>query len=134
MSSFRNGLLAALVVACWASVAENCQADGHGWGFGYGWRSIYQTQELENVPYFSLYPPVYYSYPVARTYGYSPWAYPPGTVTPEAPPAPKTIENPYVPEKSKAKPKAKPATDKSAGPRTIINPHLGKPRLTAFSR
>ena len=33
-------------------------------------------------PYFALYPPVYYSYPVPRTYGFSPYAYPPGTMTP----------------------------------------------------
>lgn len=35
------------------------------------------------VPHFALYPPVYYSVPVARTYGYSPFAYPPGVMTPE---------------------------------------------------
>ena len=34
------------------------------------------------IPYYALYPPVYYSYPVARPYGYSPFAYPPGTMTP----------------------------------------------------
>jgi len=37
----------------------------------------------ERIPYFALYPPVYYSLPVPRTYGYSPFAYPPGTMTPE---------------------------------------------------
>ena len=37
----------------------------------------------DNVPYYSAFPPVYYSVPVARTYGYSPFAYPPGTMTPE---------------------------------------------------
>ena len=74
------------------------------------------------IPYFALHPPVYYSSPVSRTYGYSPFAYPPGVVAPklgasgpsigenrimteeiESPPpepaekAPKRIRNPYVP-------------------------------------
>jgi hypothetical protein len=33
---------------------------------------------LETVPYFALHPPVYYSRPIARTYGDSPFPYPPG--------------------------------------------------------
>jgi hypothetical protein len=37
---------------------------------------------IQAVPYFALHPPVYYSYRVARTYGYSPFAYPPGVMTP----------------------------------------------------
>jgi hypothetical protein len=47
--------------------------------WGYGYQSIYSTSA---VPYYSLHPPVYYSYRVARTYGYSPFAYPPGVLTP----------------------------------------------------
>jgi hypothetical protein len=47
--------------------------------WGYAHPSIYSTS---SVPYFSLHPPVYYSYRVARTYGYSPFAYPPGVLTP----------------------------------------------------
>ena len=38
----------------------------------------------EGVPYFALFPPVYYSYRVPRTYGYSPFAYPPGILTPSS--------------------------------------------------
>lgn len=37
-------------------------------------RSYYVQQE---PPYFALYPPVYYSYPVRRPYGLSPYAWPP---------------------------------------------------------
>ena len=47
------------------------------------------------MPYFALHPPVYYSYPVARTYGFSPFPYPPEVLTPELPPAP-VVRNPYV--------------------------------------
>ena len=59
---------------------------------------LYETGKIPTPPYFSLHPPVYYSRPVARTYGYSPYAYPPQTRTPElAPPAPKVIQNRFVP-------------------------------------
>ena len=66
-----------------------CRASGQGWGvFPYaptcwGCPSVYAT---ESVPYYALYPPVYYSYHVARTYGYSPFAYPPGVLTPGSEP------------------------------------------------
>mgnify|MGYP001245983034 CR=1 FL=1 len=61
----------------------------------------------ERVPYYALYPPVYYSYPIAEPYGRNPYVpaasspapvavYP--TSTPEAAPArpPLRITNPYV--------------------------------------
>lgn len=55
---------------------------GPAWG-GFGtFPSIYST---ESIPYFAEFPPVYYSHPVARTYGYSPYAYPPGVITPRRP-------------------------------------------------
>ncbi|MFZ5832935.1 MAG: hypothetical protein ACOY3P_22840, partial [Planctomycetota bacterium] len=52
----------------------------------------------ESPPYFTLNPPVYYSYPVPRTYGYSPYPYPPGTVTPRVAERsePALVTNPYV--------------------------------------
>ena len=53
-----------------------------------------------NVPYFAAHPPVYYSYPVPRTYGYSPFAYPPYVMTPEVVMEAQRrceIINPYVP-------------------------------------
>ena len=61
---------------------------------------LYETRSIPTPPYFALHPPVYYSFPVARTYGYSPYAYPPQTRTPElALPvrAPKVIQNRFVP-------------------------------------
>ena len=83
---------------------------GHGFGSGfgiaiggggdYGWDVAELYRELyNNLPYFALHPPVYYSEPVPRTYGYSPFAYPPGVMTPElvGEPQPVTINNPYVP-------------------------------------
>jgi len=48
-------------------------------------------------PYFALFPPVYYSYSVPRTYGFSPYAYPPGTITPPTRQlAPLMVHNAYL--------------------------------------
>jgi hypothetical protein len=43
-----------------------------GWCGGYNY---YSTYSQESVPYYALNPPVYYSYPVARTYGLYPFPY-----------------------------------------------------------
>jgi len=43
-------------------------------GPGQGWYLFPRDSRLEKLPYFALFPPVYYSYPVRRTYGYSPFA------------------------------------------------------------
>jgi hypothetical protein len=43
-----------------------------GW---YGGAEYYSTYSQESVPYYALNPPVYYSYPVARTYGLYPFPY-----------------------------------------------------------
>lgn len=67
--------------------------------------SPYALGRIPVPPYFALHPPVYYSQPIARTYGYSPFAYPGSVRTPEivAPAASaKTITNPHVtPTKAK---------------------------------
>src|SRR5262245_27891802 len=73
---------------------------GHGFGHGFGrnfgglglgfgvWDdgddlTLLYRELLKNVPFYALHPPVYYSYPVPRTYGYSPFAYGPWTMTPD---------------------------------------------------
>jgi hypothetical protein len=67
--------------------------------YGYGYPRLGYTPY--QVPYFALHPPVYYSYPVPRPYGYSPFAYPPGVMTPEiSAPGPVIIQNKFVPQKS----------------------------------
>jgi hypothetical protein len=74
---------------------------GDVWGFAELYREL-----LNNVPYYALHPPVYYSYPVPRTYGYSPFAYPGYIMTPEGcEPEPLEIINPHVPA-----PQQKPAS------------------------
>jgi hypothetical protein len=113
-------------------------------GFGYGWDLAELYRELyDNVPHFALHPPVYYSYPVPRTYGYSPFAYPPGVMTPDVvgQAQPLDIINPYVP-KAQEKPVST-TQDRSAAtmpsrgnqpqPLVIINPFVSSTRAVARS-
>lgn len=68
------------------------------WHYGYFRPNMYSRDQVP--PYFALHPPVYYSYPVPRTYGYSPYAYPPWIMTPKAPkPEPIVVPNKFVPSK-----------------------------------
>ena len=94
-------IVLSLTVCCAAAcVAENANAQcGGAWGFNYGSYAgvgdLYRVLS-HNVPHFAAFPPVYYSVPVPRTYGYSPFAYLPHVQTPEAPaPMPEVIDNPY---------------------------------------
>lgn len=93
------------------------------YGYGNYWFGPpYNFSQREHIPYFSLHPPVYYSQPVARTYGYSPFAYPPGVMTPDVEaPAPAVIENPHVPP---APPKAKSVSDRVTQMQIIENPFV----------
>jgi hypothetical protein len=96
------------------------------YGFGYYDYSFQQP----HVPYYALYPPVYYSHPVPRTYGYSPFAYPPGVLTPEVDmnPGAALYRNPFVPPRTEPKP----ASDKTASVgKTYRNPFLQQARAAA---
>ena len=85
--------------------------------------SLYEMGNIPTPPYFALHPPVYYSRPVARTYGYGPWAYPPRTKTPDLPaPTPKVIQNKFVPPRKDLKEATKDKT--AAAPLRIINPFV----------
>ena len=103
---------------------------GYGYGFGFDVGRLYGVL-AQNVPYYAAFPPVYYSAPVPRTYGYSPFAYPPGTATPEiaAPTvAAKEILNPYVPasttaEKEEVVDKVT-RSDSTPQPLAIANPYV----------
>lgn len=105
-----------------------------GWpGFGPFWSGSVYTSDVRGLPpYFSLYPPVYYSVPVPRTYGYSPFAYPIGSPTPDvtlSDAAPKVMVNPYVPRSEST------STEKTAGgPLTIVNPYVSGADLAQGSK
>jgi len=106
-------VLVLLAAAVW-SVASSASADSPyvvGY-YGYPSWSVYGR---EHIPYFAKHPPVYYSYPVPRAYGFSPYAYPPGTTTPELLPARPAVfrTSPYRPRAVSApapveKPRPKP--------------------------
>ena len=114
------GAFSVLVLAGGAAQAQSpCCGYGDGWGNYYGFYG------REHIPYYALHPPVYYSVPIPRTYGYSPFAYPPGTMTPEVQWAaePQTMLNPFVPQK--AKPAAEPEQT-ALRAKTILNPFVGQ--------
>ncbi len=82
----RYALALFLGMTCSLLVADDAKAQygmngGCGYGFGYDIGRLYGVL-ADNVPHFAAFPPVYYSAPVPRTYGYSPFAYPPGVRTP----------------------------------------------------
>lgn len=120
-------ILAALAVALLACVPANAGEFGYG---AYVWSSpypadltpLYAVGTIPVPPYFALHPPVYYEMPIPRTYGYSPWAYPPYITTPEiVEPTPEIIQNKFVPQPSKKAPeKAKMAS----APLMIQNPYV----------
>jgi hypothetical protein len=73
----------------------------NGFDFGGGWGGGLFGFELggneDRIPFYALHPPVYYSAPIARPYGDSPFAYPPGLFVPGlADGGPQTIVNPYA--------------------------------------
>lgn len=131
----RSGLLA-LALAC-GLAAGNAQAQCGGMYGGFGYGGYWDIGRLygvlaENVPYYAAFPPVYYSVPVARSYGYSPFAYPPGTMTPEVVEtvAAQEIVNPYVEPASLKTEKTKPAEDRvtateaKSSPLVVTNPFV----------
>ncbi|MDZ4659191.1 MAG: hypothetical protein SH868_16590 [Bythopirellula sp.] len=95
----RSGLMA-LALLCGLAAGEAQAQCGGMYGGGYGYWDIGRLYQVlsQNVPYYSAFPPVYYSAPVPRSYGYSPFAYPPGTMTPEVVEtiSAQEIVNPYV--------------------------------------
>jgi hypothetical protein len=146
MMTFRRLLLSGLMAAAFGLVSAGgaqaqCGGCGYG-GYGYGYWDIGRLYSVlaDRVPYYAAFPPVYYSYPVPRTYGYSPFAYPPGVMTPEIEMAqPLSITNPYYKGEATA---AEPAAAETAAPadRTtaappasaplvIINPYVQAPAL-----
>ena len=107
---------------------------GHGLGRVHS--SPYAMGRIPTPPYFALHPPVYYSYPVPRSYGYSPFAYPGIIATPEVvePAQAQAAEviNPHVTRPAKASVDAA-ADDRTAqaSGRMIVNPYVADRGLKA---
>jgi hypothetical protein len=98
---------------------------GNPWGYGFN----YNTEFVPAPPYFSVYPPVYYSpHITARHYGASPYAWMPGmepiTYVSQAAvmpaPQPLMIENPYVTGAKQARAESR----REAAPVGIENPYV----------
>ncbi|WP_442481348.1 hypothetical protein [Aeoliella sp. SH292] len=142
--------LAAALVLGFGTARTSQAYDGYGYGYGLGYGlgvgGLYNglsSYSDYRVPYFAAHPPVYYSHPVARPYGFSPFAYPPHILTPEvtcAPSAPVMIENPYVPSSTKPAPSAEKSSDETVSapapsqPLVIMNPYVVDSTLVEANR
>ena len=134
----RLGLVLVLALAFSVAGADQataqCGVQGGLYGYGYGAYGLDVGRLYgvlgRNVPYYAAFPPVYYSAPVPRTYGYSPFAYPPGTRTPdiELPTtAAKEIINPYVPASTKSEADVEDSVTQrqsTVAPLAIVNPYF----------
>ncbi len=93
------------------------------YGLG-GFRGLYGNGHFEKRPYFALNPPVYYSQPVARPYGYSPYALPPGVqpAEPRIVETPAAIVNPFFTSGKAASEKKEKARDRATSFETPAAP------------
>src|SRR5262245_15555793 len=134
---FLSSVLGLAICAALSDASANAQGPycggWGGWGINYPF-GLYGSR-INDVPYFSMFPPVYYSVPIPRTYGWSPFAYPPGTMTPEIePPLPQDMTNPYVPQDKEQSKSAKPIAVRTASyrapvPQVLINPHMATAKV-----
>ena len=139
----RYGLVLLAALACAAIDTSSAQAQhglrgGCGYGGGFGAYDVGRLYGVlaQNVPYYAAFPPVYYSAPVPRTYGYSPFAYLPGYATPDVVEGPRaiSISNPYVspvPTTDAQEKTDKVTQTKSPQPLLVHNPHVSGPIVLA---
>ena len=124
-------VVAALLVSAPSSASAYWPYFGYG-GFGqsgYGLGYNYASNYVPAPPYYSIYPPVYYSHQItARHYGASPFAWPAGfsptTYVPQGEitgPDPVVIENPFA-SSAKAAAKATATTADQPVAKEISNP------------
>ena len=137
---FKTALSAAAVFAVLSiAAADHVQAQSPfavpGCGYGYAGFGLlgspYALGRVPEPPYFAIHPPVYYSHPVPRTYGYSPFAYPGSVRTPEIQveaTTAKAIRNPYAaPVRSEQPPQVDINITKSLpAPLEVINPFVDR--------
>ncbi len=104
----RAHILALLVATALVTAASRTEAGDYGlhgglpW-FGYGYSgSLYGLGRIPVPPYYALHPPVYYSHPVPRPYGHSPFAWRSHQSQLMAPQPKLTINPHFKPETEKA--------------------------------
>lgn len=127
-------LLALAALAIWGFGNEASADDG----FYASWTPLVyggsapNTYVGESIPYYAAHPPVYYSYPRARPYGYSPYPWPPVVTPTECAVAtePLIIKNPHVTQEREEVPA--PDNHSAQAPLRFSNPHVvqaGGPEL-----
>ncbi len=114
-------LVLSAVLGCGlGDIASAC--GGYYGGFGC---AGYITTDRQ-IPYFAKHPPVYYSYVVPRTYGYSPYAYRANVRTPNPRRShPLVLRNHHIRKGSKAV--ADEMTDKTASKTRPVEPPVVEP-------
>lgn len=101
-------------------------------------RPVYSIYDQDRIPYFALHPPVYYSYPVARPYGFSPFAYPGIVPTPQFKIRQESlahvVKNPHVEQPAEGP--TLPAPDKQGAhrPQRIRNPYYSPEAIVVLPR
>ncbi|MCA9213802.1 MAG: hypothetical protein KDB27_12095 [Planctomycetales bacterium] len=122
--------MAAVCISAQSASAQNPYCSG-GFPWNNCFSSPYASSRIPTPPYFAIHPPVYYSVPVPRTYGYSPYAYPGTMQTPEIEVAKAAmIENPYATKKASEQK----LNDKTASKsRMIVNPFVTSGSSTALA-
>ncbi len=114
------------VVAATSLASSSAKAQffgGCGSGYGWGYGIPYNVYGQDSIPYFALYPPVYYSHPVPRPYGFSPFAYPPGVTTPNG--VAFYSSNTFSPQ-ARHRVNSRAAVKTAAAPLVIENPYFQK--------
>lgn len=134
LSPTRLRLWLFVLVATGAPALQACDqcwtAGGFPWfGYGNNGPAAYSLGNIPAAPYFALHPPVYYSRPVPRPYGQSPFAW--GGDHPAPQRERRQVANPHVKPMPQTTPKAEDKPVKvAAGPRVIVNPYCN-PELQA---
>jgi hypothetical protein len=104
-----------------------CRCANCGWSW-----NCQPAYPYQNIPYYALHPPVYYSYPVPRTYGSSPFQYAPSPpeIQNSSYQQPQIIKNEYVEESPQQ------ADDQSQdhAPMRISNPFIQQSNNSAMSK
>lgn len=141
MKFLRYVLPAVAVMACLA-VANSASAQCYGNGIDNCWfgnlnafgssGTLYGSGYLPVPPYFAVHPPVYYSHPYHRPYGWSPFAQS-GNIAPVSlRPEPRLVINPHVAAPDKID--IKPAADNTARAEVIVNPYFVQGQKTGQGR
>ncbi len=129
-----KSLIAAAALFLFLAGSGDVQAQWPGaWaGWGQGWYLAPYRDQLQKLPYYALFPPVYYSHPIRYTYGCSPFARLPGfcddggqccaAAADRAEPL--VVRNPYVNQREFA---ATSETRSSVAPLVLRNPYVDQP-------